>query len=320
MRAKQRRITLESVEGLGGRWTGSLQKLAPDRGWEFDLSAERLDASEFYSWLGAQGRPNLLQRVLPFGAGGATDTSSARMEALAGLNAGGRLRIAELDLARLHVFNIDANSKISGAALTLRQGHAEAFGGQWSGNFVADLSAEPAYSFEGQFARLDLSQLAEAVALSGRASGAGAGELKLRASGNSRAALVGSLQGQGTLRAPAASLPTLEFASTANPGESEAGAEERPAAIAARFHLGNGSFALDSLQFARPAERTEVSGSIDFARRLDLRVATVPRALAEATPSGLASVSGTLDAPRIVSAPVAASSQRPPAESTIANR
>ena len=313
LRAGQRRINLGAVQAVGARWTGSLRSRTGSGAWDFDLSADRLDTADLNTWLGSPARPNLLRRMLPFGATTAPAESPARADALDRFQARGRLRVAELLLSPLRpvkIEKLDAQAVLQGPSLVLRQGRAELYGGQLTGDFEARLSAEPSFSFDGQFARIDLGDLASAASLPGRINGLASGELKLAARGPDRAALAGSLQGQGLLRVREALLGQIEWtpAVTGTAAELNSGIESRPFAVTTRFQVGAGRVRLDRLLLDRSDEQIEITGSVDFSRRLDLRVQSLPRSL---TTAGLSAereawtVGGTLDAPRVTSLPSA---------------
>jgi hypothetical protein len=318
LRGAERRIILQSVQAVGARWTGSLLGPAENGPWEFDLSADQLDAADFYAWLGAPMRPNLLQRMLPFGANAASAGAPNRGDALEKLQARGRLRVAELIFSPLQVEKIDAAATIDAGSLTLRQGRADLMGGQLNGNFEARLSPEPSYSFDGQFARLDLRDAAAMASLPGRVNGLASGELKLTAHGPDRAALAASLQGQGLLRSRETWLGQFELAPAAASATAEPipNIEDRPFAVTARFEIGAGRLRLDQLLLARSGEQTEITGTVDFARRLDLSVQSLPHSLATGATAATAqrdawTIAGTLDTPRITSAPAPAPSLKP---------
>jgi AsmA-like C-terminal region/AsmA family len=318
LRGDQRRVQLQSVQAIGARWTGSLRGPAENGAWDFDLAADRLDAADFYAWLGEPARPNLLQRMLPFGASAASDLSSAaRADALEQLHARGRLRVAELAFSPLQVQKIDAVAVLDGPSLLLRQGRADLYGGQLTGDFQARLAPEPSYSFDGQFARIDLSDIAETLSLPGRVAGLATGELNLAARGANRAALAASLQGEGLMRAREASLRSFALtpASSSAALEPAPDAGSRPFALTTSFQIGAGRIRLDQLLLARPGEQTEGAGTIDFAGRLDLRLQSSPRPVASvagvATLADVWTIAGTLDSPSVASVPPPAPTPTP---------
>jgi hypothetical protein len=219
------------------------------------------------------------------------------------------LRVAELRFAPLQVERLDASAILDGASLVLRQGRADLFGGQLTGNFEARLSPEPAYSFDGQFARLDLHDFAETASLPGRVNGLASGEFNLAAHGSDRAALIASLEGQGLLRAREASLGQFELtpANASVAVESSPDIESRPLALTASFQVGDRRIRLDQFLLVRPGQQTEVTGTVDFARRLDLRIQSLKRSLTPAVssepPGDSWTIAGTLDAPRVTLVP-----------------
>lgn len=315
LRRGRRRVNLAAVQALGANWTGSLLAPADAGPWNFDLSADRLDTADLDKWLGSPARPNLLRRMLPFAATAPSGESPARGDALDRLQARGRLRVGELLLAPLRMGNIeklDAQAVIQGPSIVLRRARAELYGGQLTGYFEARWSAEPAYSFDGQFLRVDLRDLAAAASLPGRVTGSASGELRLAARGMDRAALAASLRGQGLLRVREVSLGQIEW----TPGVAETAAGHEPGlgsrrySVTTRFQVGDGRVQLDQFLLARSDEQIEITGSVDFARRLDLRVQSLPRPVTAAGGSlggehDSWTVGGTLDAPRITPGPLA---------------
>ena len=312
LRSGQRRINLDAVQAIGARWSGSLRSPAPGAPWDFDLSADRLDTADLNAWLGAAARPNLLRRILPFTSGAAA-ADDARAEALDHVQASGRLRVAELLLSPLSVEHIDAQAAIKGSSLILRQTRADFYGGQLTGNFEAGLSAEPSFSFDGQFARVDLADLAAAASRPGSITGLASGNLKLAAHGTGRTALAASLEGQGGMRVREAQFGQIDAAPSVaaeTVAESSSSIEGRPFAATARFRVSEGQVHFDQFQLLRPDQQMDVTGAVDFAGRLDLRVQSMPRALSTAVGPAREpdswTVIGTLNAPRIASPPVTA--------------
>jgi hypothetical protein len=315
LRGNERRVNLRDVEALGAHWTGLLRGPGEDGGWSFDLAADRLDTGDFYAWLGEPARPSLLQRMLPFGgSSSASEIRKDRANALQEMHARGRLRVTALAFSPLQVERIDAATVIDGPSLTLHQGRANLAGGQITGDLAVRLSDEPSYSFDGQFARVDLSDFAESVALPGRLEGLASGELEISARGADRAALAASLQGDGRLRARETSLGQFALAPVISetPIDSISNIEPRRFALTTSFHLGDGRVRLDEFLLARPGERTEVTGTVDFAGRLDLHVQSSPRRTASLAQAGsvpaidLWTIAGTLDSPHVVSVPAPA--------------
>jgi uncharacterized protein involved in outer membrane biogenesis len=314
LRRGLRRVNVASLQALGAHWTGSLKSSASGP-WEFDLSADRLDAAELDRWLGprARPRPNLLLRMLPFAASAAPSETPARAEAFERIEAQGRLRVGELLLAPLRVQELDATATIERRTIALRNARARFYGGELAGELDAHLAAEPAYSFQGQLRRVDLSELAAAVSPPGhpgRFAGVASGELKLEAHGIGREALATSLEGQGLVRARRVFFGGLELRPAADvAGGHESQVETHFYGATARLQIADRRVHLEQLALVRPDEHLEVTGSVDFARRLDLRVQDLSRPLAAAhSVLGDADevwvVGGTLEAPRVTPQPL----------------
>jgi hypothetical protein len=302
-----RRIRLGSVQALGSHWTGLLHRRAADGAWDFDLSADRLDAAELDRWLGPRARPSLFDRMLPFGA--LPNSAPARDAAIARVVARGRLRVGEVALAPLQVEKLDADVALAGRGVVLHRAQAELYGGRIAGDFEAQLSAVPTYSFRGRIDRVDLGGLADATAsLAGRFAGLASGTLALTARGIGRQYLAASLEGEGVLRARDAVLRGIDLPSllTGTASDPKARGEARFGTSAATFHIAAGRVSVDQFLLEDRDQQLEVEGTVDFARRLDLLVRTAPRETTrgadfdpETSEGETWAIAGTLDAPQV---------------------
>jgi hypothetical protein len=160
---------------------------------------------------------------------------------------------------------------------------------------------------------VDLRELAAAASLPGRGAASASGELQLAAHGLDRAAIVASLQGQGQLRVRDVAVGLLEWIAPAvvNTAGLQPSPVGRRYSITTRFQVGDGRVLLDPFLLDRSGEQIEITGSVDFARRLDLRARALshPVSAAASAPGGESNfwtVGGTLDAPLITPQPVAA--------------
>jgi hypothetical protein len=247
----------------------------------------------------------------------------------------GRLRIAQLALDPLHAEKLDADVELNGQNLVVRRAQADFFDGRVTGDFEAQVSASPTYSFHGEFERVNLAALAVATSsLDGRLAGMAAGEIALSARGIGREQLLASLAGEGKLQVRDALVRGIDLskgtvttepkrletrpgetrtgeartidaraADVAKPADIKSGAESRFTSAAASFHLGGGLVQVEHLSLATREERFEVAGSVSLARQLDLRVWSLPRGGEIATDTNLAAdreqwtIGGTLEAP-----------------------
>jgi hypothetical protein len=144
--------------------------------------------------------------------------------------------------------------------------------------------------------------------------------LRLAAHGVGRDDLLKSLEGDGTLRVRdpllngllPASLPGgLDGSRTAaRAGEAPASVEDRFGLATGSFHVAGEHIVVDELSLAGREAQIEARGTIDFAKRLDFRVASAPYGAIPVSDSQDAAAppgpwghddwvgSGTLDAPR----------------------
>jgi hypothetical protein len=137
--------------------------------------------------------------------------------------------------------------------------------------------------------------------------------LKLAARGSDRAALAASLQGQGLLRAREASFGQFEWTPVAAnvAVEPTPDSQGSPFVLTSSFQVSARQIRLDQFLLTRSGEQTEVTGTVDFTRRVDLRVQSLahlfaPAAVGDSTPQDFWTVAGTLDAPRVTATPASA--------------
>lgn len=296
----ERRVTLSAAQGFGARWKGWLSRSTgdlPDAGprWEFDLSADRLDAVELDRWLGPRARPGLLERIMPFAAGG-RDSSGLDI-VLAGLLARGQISVDEVGVPPLSVRHLRARAEIAGRKITLHDAQADFYGGTVKGSLRAELPAQPSYRLDAQFEGVKLGSVGDATAtLKGRFAGTASGGLELAARGVGRENLLASLEGPGTLRVRDAQMRGLDLkasylADHLVPGTTQFARAEGAFRVAAR------KVQVEELRLSDREDEFEVAGSVDFSRTLDLRVRLLgrPRAAAGKT----LRVAGPLGAPQV---------------------
>lgn len=305
----RRKVELDGSQALGAQWRGSLEKKAANADWTFDLSAGRLELEKLGRELG-QGQQGLLYRILPFAESfGLTAQSES---AIARVNAQGRLHIDELTLGALSLESLDATADLRDGALNLRRAQADFYGGRLTGEFSAQLETEPRYMFQGQVDRTDLSALAALSSVKNAFGGIGSGEVELAAHGLGRQALLASLEGQGFLQVQNASIDLLN--SPLDLADSSfrevAGTRFRSSSIG--FRVQDGKIRVDPWLLSGRQRQLEITGEIDFTRRLDLQVRLDSQVPAIAQSERLGGVSdspagddvwvirGTLDDPQMI--------------------
>jgi hypothetical protein len=299
----QRRIEIGGAQALGAQWRGDLEWQAASGAWTFDLSTDWLELEALGRSL-AQGRQGLLYRIFPFA--GSPALGSQAESAIAGISAQGRLHIDELVLAPFRLEKIEAAAQLEQGTLTLRRAQADLYGGRVSGDFQAQLAPEPRYSFQGQVDRTDLSALAALTSLKNGFGGIGSGELALAAHGLGRQALLASLDGEGFLHVQDATIEALDepLASMDTGFRDTAGNRFRNSTVS--FRVEDGHIRVDPLLLSGRYGQLEIAGNIDFTRRLNLQVRSLPRdnrldlASDPPSPTDVWIMGGTLDAPQIV--------------------
>ncbi len=321
LKGSERQIRFGQVQAFGANWTGTLHRPPNSLAWDFDLSADRLDAVDLDRWLGPAGRPSFFDRLLPFTA--AYNPLPLRDAIFARLLARGRLRVGEVLLSTIRVGKLDADAEIDGRSLVLHRAQADLYGGRLSGELNASLVSIPSYSFHGHVDRVDLGLLSDSTdSLSGRFAGLATGDLSLAARGIGRQPLTASLEGEGVLRLRNVIVRGLDlggdrlvsdrasariFASARTIETDQGAAEARYSSAAAAFHVADGRVRIDQLLLVGRDEQLEVDGTVDFARQMNLRARAVPRDASR--PAEIESqdaeadtwaISGLLDAPQIL--------------------
>lgn len=299
---RDRRVEIDGLQALDGRWKGSLQRKSESENWTFDLSADRLDLEELGR--GLAQRQGLLSRLLPFGgsAGLAPQTEAA----IARINAQGRLRLDKLVIGASRLENLDATADLEHGNLTLRRAQADLYGGRLNGEFRAQLGTELRYDFRGQVDRTDLSALAALTWIKDGFGGLGSGEIAFSARGLGRQALLASLEGEGFLHVQDATieLPDLPLDSADTSFREIAGSRFRNSTVS--FRVENGQIRVDPWLLSGRGTHLEIVGDIDFSRRLNLQLRSVsqPDRFSSATDSSAGDdvwvLGGTLDAPQII--------------------
>jgi hypothetical protein len=310
---RQRTVTLAAAEAFGAAWHGSMARKSSDDAWTFDLSADHLDAAELDRWLGPRARPGFLARFVGLNSAVSAAASPAAGAIVTRLSAHGRLRAAAIDVLPMHLEQFDGDAELAGREIRVRSATANFFGGRISGSFTARLLPDPSYEFHGRFDHVELAQLSNAVPfLDRQAAGNVSTTLALSAHGIGRQALVGSLQGEGTLNGKNLELPGVNLAGVF-PGASPDADPGIFSSVQGSYRIQAGGIDLANFVLDHSRGRLEAEGRIDFSHALNLRVrpsifqaATAP---ANASPPSFL-LSGTIDAPKLI---LPSANSRPPA-------
>jgi hypothetical protein len=299
-----RRLTVASAQAFGARWSGQIARNDGSAEWRFVLAADRLEAAEIARWF-AGDSGGLLRRF----AGAAGAQASVPMA-----RARGRIEVGQFWLRPLELRRVRGTLEFDGrtsAQLRLADATADFYGGAAGGTFEFTGAREPLYRFKGRLERVNLAALASAApSLANRFAGAAFCELELSARGIGREALLRSLEGRGEIDVRSGEIRGLDLFSEVR------AARSTPSAARARmtpFRTAAGPFAIEAgvvrvanVSLATAGAELDVSGTVDFAQALDLRVRESPHAVASADqtvpPSGAGRgirIRGTLAAPQI---------------------
>jgi hypothetical protein len=274
------KLTLASAQAFDAHWSGTIFRSAAHPAWQFDLTADRLDAAALDRWIEPRARPaGLLDRLgifgAPQGAGGGASEQAPAIPILAR----GRLRVGEFDLAPLRVVQLDAYVEVAGKTIQVHRAKGGFAGGAIEGELTAALGAEPTYDAQMRFDRVDLATLAQDVpSLAGKFDGAASCDLSLRAGGIGRDALLDSLTGHGSLSARNLQIRGFHLGSLRE--DPSAAGDERFGEGRAEFRVENRNIRAAPVKLTRPAGDSLVAnGSVDFQGALDFRieVPTPPR-------------------------------------------
>ena len=289
-------VTLQSADAFGANWSGTLDRDPAVPGWQFSLSADRLDAADLDRWLNPRWRESFLDRMLPFLN---TQLPVAVPETL---RATGHISVGQLSAVPFNFRDLEGALTLSGRHLALDNATATLAGGAVTGSFETQLASTPEYAARARFSGLSIGAFSgSADAASSPVSGAASGTVQLAMRGSSRSDLAQSLDCKGSLNIRNATWRGVAWVDSLRaaknvPGSSAFGD------IASEFACTGAALSLKDIVFS--SGRTEIngSGSVDFARSLalDLHVAnassTDPGGEALA-PSATVHVSGTLAAP-----------------------
>jgi AsmA-like C-terminal region/AsmA family len=294
-------ITLAAAQAFGAVWNGTLTRKGADAQWTFDLSADRLDASELDRWLGPRARPGFFARLTGLG-------SSAAAPALAGgvvtrLAARGRLRIGEIDLPPVNVEQFDGEAEIAGRTIRVRKAQGSFFQGKVYGSFDARLLPDPSYEFQGSFDRVNLAQLARAVPfLNDRIGGIASGSLTLSTHGIGRQNLVGSLEGKGTLNARSVELRDVDLSSIFPAGDPPPGPPTF-SSVQVTYSISGRNINLSESVLDDSQGKVRAVGRIDFSHALNLQLHS-PALHAAGDPGAAVQstflLSGTIENPKLI--------------------
>jgi hypothetical protein len=306
----EQRITVTKASALDAHWQGTISRRDNPAmpvgktsakpaanpvftGWNFDLTADHLDAVELDRWLGPRERPGWFARLFSpqdASANSSSFGSSAAQAAHRGppatSNAHGILRVGAFHLAPLEVEKLRADVEMQGRTVNLSKFEAQLCSGSISGGLLLNLDADPSYWLHASVANVDAEELgALSTALRGKVAGQLSGEVRISMHGIGKENLLDSLKGAGTLSAKSATIRGFDLSeeTPADRVQSDGASEPDLNRTDAQFSLVNAEFSVSArrINFEKIAlfdseEPFEGRGSVDFGQGLQFELWPLP--------------------------------------------
>jgi len=294
-------LLIDSAQAFGGEWKGSVD-LDPVAGVRhFALSVDRLNAEDLDRWLNPRWRQGFLSNILPF-----LNSSTSEQPNPDYVDAQGHVAIDQFAFLRFVVHRLRGDLAIRGRRLELDDADADFYGGHVSAKLVADLRKAPLYSVKTHFSGLNLSSLmASSPSLPKFFGGQAAGDLSLTLGGAGRDALLASLECEGSTDIQDPSFDGFNLIESLRSEEKVPGTTSFSRAAGA-FKCRNNKIQISQLRLLNPDAELSLSGTVDSAHNLELRVRQIAGAsegdeAASATNPTGSVIEGTLAAPRFPS-------------------
>lgn len=316
----EQRITIVKAAALGANWQGTIWRSdtssSPNKTsgatasvsagaspeWEFDLSADHLDAAELDRWMGPRARPNWLARLLT-----PEKTSASQIPGpgpLSQLRARGILRADTFTLAPLEVHALRARVEMIGRNVNFSEFDAKLNGGVISGGLLASLDADPSYWLHATVKNVNVTELAMPNAdLRDRLTGQLSGDVRLSLHGIGREKLLDSLKGEGRVVATRFGIRGLDFSA---PSEDAAASspEEQFSLVNAEISVDARKIHFQKIALVSGSGLFDGKGTSDFSRAIQIDFWRPPQSTAMARmdfhpANKFIRVSGSLEAPHV---------------------
>lgn len=272
-------VTIASAQAFGAHWNGTLDRSDASQ-WQFALSADQLTTDELDRWLNPRWRESLLDRVLPF-----LNSSAPSMAVPGGLRGSGTLRVGALSAAPFELQGLSGQLVINGRTIDFDNASAQVFGGKVIGSLHASLLASPGYDVHASFSDVDVAALTSGSRSSAHVFGGSAsGKTYFAMKGTSRSDFASSLTCKGNLDVRAAAWNGIALLESLQAASVRAGDSSFDDA-AGQFTCANGAVELSDVGLTNARTEIVASGSIDFAKRLDLELVAVPLGVGASLPS-----------------------------------
>lgn len=295
-------LSIDSAQAFGGEWRGTVDLYPVASGRHFALSVDRLNAEDLDRWLNPRWRQGFLGNILPF-----LDSSTSAQPNPGNLDAQGHVAIEQFAFLRFVVHRMKGDLSIRGRRLELDNADADFYGAHVSGKLIAELQKGPMYSVKTHFSGLNLSSLmASSPTLPKSFGGQASGDLALTLAGAGRDALLASLECEGSTDIENPTLDGFDLIESLRSDRRIPGTTSFSRAVGA-FKCRNNRIQISQLRLLRPDAALSLSGSVDSARNLDLRVHWISGTAEGGEPDsnvtpGALQIDGPLAAPRLSSA------------------
>jgi len=304
----QRSVDVTKVAGFGGTWSGYLKEMSSsdaDGGprWNFNLTADRINAAELDRWVGPRARPNWLQRLLPSLLGGSSP-SPAASELVRQVNAEGELNIGVLTVEKLKLANVHAEGALHDLQLDVRDAEAQWGGGTVRAQMHATFAPLPKYDFTAKLDRVDLAEIPAPGHFTERLAGLASGSVHLATEGVGRDELLQKLAGTGEVHLKNVEFRGWDVSASVADGAPHTGIS-RWTSGAGTFTMRNRGISLENLMLESGSERTSLQGTVSFTRDADLTLETLSagkthgRAAGTGDQGHVLKISGPLDGPHV---------------------
>jgi uncharacterized protein involved in outer membrane biogenesis len=290
-----RHVTLTTAQGFGAHWNGSFDRADAAAQWQFDLSADQLNAADLDRWMNPRWRESFIDRMLPF------LNTSAPTAVPDDLRGEGRLSIGEFSAAVLDIKNLQGDLTVSGRDISLDDATGQLSGGKVSGAVDAQLAATPEYDIHATFSGVDLAALTGGAHADGASfGGVGWGQGEFLMQGTSRSDFARSLDCNGWANVSDATWRGVALVESLGAARFVAGRSVFDAG-SGKFSCADSAIRVDDISLT--SGRNEVSGlgTIDLTQNLDLQLRLAPEGAANdaaADSVRLVRVTGSVSAPQ----------------------
>jgi hypothetical protein len=301
-------VDVTKVNGFGGTWSGSIaeRKIADGMDgprWNFNLTADNMNAAQLDRWVGPRARPNWLQRLLSSLLGGSTP-SPAASDLVRQMNAQGELSIGELTIEKLKLGNVHAEGVLHDLKLDVHEAY-----GQWAGGTVhaqlhAIFAPRPKYDVTAKLDRVNLAVIPASGPFTERVAGLASGTVHMVTEGVGREELLQKLAGGGEVQLKNVELRGWDVSASVADGAPRTGTS-RWTTGEGTFTMRNRGVTVEYLTLESGREQTQLQGTVSFARDADLTLETSSTGRGRGRTMGVneagrvLKISGPLDGPRV---------------------